>query len=269
MDHSVVLDNVVRWAEGDSNVRAVVLEGSLARDDPSVDSLSDLDIRLYVTNPEPLLSECSWYEHFGEVLVVEALANPAWYPTRLVYYIDGKIDFMIAPAASLDERERFGRQVRVLLDKDALTATIAQGSPPAVRLPDETTFLVTVNEFYAAALMYARMLVRDEPIKAKFRDWDMKTRLVAMIEWDHVARYGVGSEVRPFGSQFRRWADPGVADDLAHCWSGGLDPSIPALMATVELFRVTSDRVALATQSDSFAADAVIHEIERILASDA
>src|SRR5689334_10855702 len=125
MDHVAVLDNVVRWADGDANVRVVVLEGSLARNDASIDALSDLDIRLYVTQPERLLHTHDWYAQFGDVLVVEALENPGWYPTRLVYYVDGKIDFMIAPAASLVDRQRFGRKVRVLVDKDALTGTIA------------------------------------------------------------------------------------------------------------------------------------------------
>jgi aminoglycoside 6-adenylyltransferase len=269
VDHAVVLDSVLRWADADSNVRAVVLEGSPARNDASIDAWSDLDLRLYVAEPERLLHTSDWYEQFGEVLVVEALANPGWYPTRLVYYVDGKIDFMIAPVASLVERERFGRQVRVLLDKDALTATIAQGNPPTVSLPDEATYLVCVNEFYAAALMYARMLVRDEPIKAKYRDWDMKTRLVTMIEWDHVARYGAERGVRPRGGGFRRWADPEVAQELENSWSGGLDPSKPALMATVELFRTTSDRVARAIRHDEFDAAPVICEIQRILSSDA
>ena len=168
------LRGVVEWAESDPNVRVVVLEGSVARGDPSVDEWSDLDVRLYVVDAEQLLSDRRWFEQFGEVLVVEALANLGWHPTRLVYYVDGKIDFMIAPTAALERRDRFGRHVRVLVDKDALTVGIAQGEPAHVSLPDETAFLACVNEFYAAALMHARMLVRDEPIKAKFRDWDMK-----------------------------------------------------------------------------------------------
>lgn len=81
VDHASVLSSVVRWAESDANVQVVVLEGSLARDDPSsVDRLSDLDIRLYVKSPEPL--------------------------ARLVYYVDGKVDFMIAPVGSLVARAR-------------------------------------------------------------------------------------------------------------------------------------------------------------------
>jgi len=39
----------------------------------------------------------------------------------------------------------------VLVDKDALTASIAQGERPRLVLPDAATFLTVVNEFYAAA----------------------------------------------------------------------------------------------------------------------
>ena len=208
MDHAAVLARVVEWAESDPNVRVVVLEGSVARGDASVDEWSDLDVRLYVVDAEQLLTDRRWFEQFGEVLVVEALANPGWHPTRLVYYVDGKIDFMIAPTTALERRDRFGRHVRVLVDKDALTVGIAQGEPAYVSLPDETTFLTCVNEFYAAALMHARMLVRDEPIKAKFRDWDMKTRLFTMIAWAHVARYGDDRDVRPFGAGLPQLGGP-------------------------------------------------------------
>jgi aminoglycoside 6-adenylyltransferase len=264
VDHTAVLHKVVLWATGDENVRAVVLEGSLARDDGTVDELSDLDIRLYVTEPEMLLHSRDWFEQFGDVLVVEALANPGWYPTRLVYYVDGKVDFVIARASSLADKQRFGRQVRVLVDKDRLTASITQGNSASPSLPDEDRYLTCVNEFYAAALMYARTLVRDEPIKAKYRDWDMKTRLFAMIEWDHVARYGPDRNVRPLGAHFHVWADADVVDQLDRCWSAGLAPSLDALSSTVSLFRTTSDRVAREVGLPEFDASAVIGEINRI-----
>ncbi len=260
-----MLGSVVRWAESNSNVRVVVLEGSVARDDPAVDAWSDLDVRLYVADPQPLLQSRDWYERFGEVLVVEALSNPGWYPTRLVYYVDAKIDFLIAPAASLAGRARFGRQVRVLIDKDGLTAGIAQGHAVSVALPDDATFAVAVNEFYAAALMHARMLARDEPVKAKYRDWDMKQRLFEMIAWDHLARYGRDRDVRPFGTHFREWADSEVVDALDGCWSGiGLEASRRAFAATVALFAATSAHVAITVGLHPFDDAPVIREVERI-----
>jgi aminoglycoside 6-adenylyltransferase len=265
VDHDAVLREVVQWVERDSNVRALVLEGSVGRGDVSVDEWSDLDVRLYVAEPRPLLERREWFEQFGEVLVVEALENPGWYPTRLVYYVDGKIDFMIAPLDALRDRRRFGRRVQVLVDKDGLTTAIEQGEPPSVTVPDAAEFLRCVNEFYAAALVCARMLVRDEPVKAKFRDWDMKTRLFEMIAWDHRARYGSARDVRPFGTSFRTWVDADVAEALDRCWSDlRVDASIRALHATVALFRTTGDRAASAIDLQPFAADAVVEEIARI-----
>src|SRR4051812_34995505 len=123
------------------------------------------------------------------------------------------------------------------------------------------TYLKCVNEFYAAALMYARMLVREEPIKAKYRDWDMKTRLFTMIEWDHAARYGSTRDVRPLGAHFYDWADQGVVDQLDRC-SAGLAPSHDALDATVSLFEATSARVARTVGLQEFVATAVIDDVE-------
>ncbi len=267
MNQIEVLQRVVRWAENESNVRAVVLEGSVARGDASVDEWSDLDVRLYVSEPEPLLRSDDWFAQFGEVLVVEALVNPGWHPTRLVYYVDGKIDFLIAPVSVLHGKRRFGRRVRVVVDKDNLTTTVAQGDAAPVRLPDDDAYARCVNEFYAAALMYARMVVRDEPIKAKYRDWDMKTRLLDTIAWDHLARHGEERGVRPLGAHFREWADPDIVRELDGCWSGGLAPSPETLTNTVSLFKTTSERVSAAIGLVRFNAAPVLDEIRRILAT--
>jgi aminoglycoside 6-adenylyltransferase len=84
------------WTSGDENIRLAVLTGSLAPGADAADELSDIDFELYVLNPRPLLDRRDWYKRFGQVLVVEELENPDWHPTRLIYYVDGKIDFMIA-----------------------------------------------------------------------------------------------------------------------------------------------------------------------------
>jgi aminoglycoside 6-adenylyltransferase len=97
MDQMTVLQQVIAWARREDTVRVVVLTGSVARGEGAFDEWSDLDIELYVSNPSALLDHDTWYEQFGEVLVVEALENPGWHPTPLVYYADGKIDFIIAP----------------------------------------------------------------------------------------------------------------------------------------------------------------------------
>ena len=117
MDQKRVLDDVVAWATEDPNIRLLVVTGSFARGDH--DDLSDLDIELYVRETHSLLEESSWYERFGDVLVTEALENPEWHPTRLVYYVDGKFDFMIAPVLALAEGIAYDVSYLVMVDKDA------------------------------------------------------------------------------------------------------------------------------------------------------
>ena len=109
MDQARVLDDVVAWATDDLNVRLVVVTGSFALGDH--DELSDLDIELYVRETHPLLEETAWFERFGDVLVTEALENPDWHPTRLVYYVDGKIDFMIGACVGAIGRRRLRHPV--------------------------------------------------------------------------------------------------------------------------------------------------------------
>jgi aminoglycoside 6-adenylyltransferase len=261
-----VLADVLSWAQAEPNVRVVVLDGSLARDDGSIDEWSDLDLQLYVNDPAPLLEQRSWYAQFGEVLVVEALENSGWFPTRLVYYVDGKIDFMIASVAVLRDTQQYDRPMRVLIDKDGVSATIAGAPRTRVELPDAHEYDVCVNEFYAAALMEAKMLVRDEPIKAKVRDFDLKARLFEMIVWDHAARYGDERDVRPRGAEFRRWVDDDTEAGLRDCWSDtSTEAAANALGASIALFGTCSARLAHALGFESFANEAVLGEIGRIL----
>jgi aminoglycoside 6-adenylyltransferase len=140
-------------------------------------------------DPSALLDNTTWYTRFGEVLVVEALPNLGWHPTRLVYYVDGKIDFMIGPVAAL-ATTRYERRFQVLLHKDDIATRLALVPPVAVPAPTEDAFVRCIHWFYAAAIMCAKCIVRDEPWQAKHRDWDLKQELMRMIEWDHKARYG-------------------------------------------------------------------------------
>jgi predicted nucleotidyltransferase len=177
MDQKRVLDDVVAWATDDPNVRLLLVTGSFARGEH--DDLSDLDIELYVRETDPLLEESAWYERFGRVLVTEALENPDWHPTRLVYYVDGKIDFMVAPVLALAEGVSYDGPYLVLVDKDAranrLEPTVGVAPPSA------DDFRLCVNWFYAAALQYAKAVARDDPWPVKTRDADLKERLIHMI----------------------------------------------------------------------------------------
>jgi aminoglycoside 6-adenylyltransferase len=114
MDYSSALQAVVAWATADPNVRSVVLTGSAAAG--THHPLSDRDLELHVLDARPLEADDRWWDSLGEVLAVERLENGDDQPTRLVYYVGGKLDFTLVQVG--EKRGRYDRPFRVLLDKD-------------------------------------------------------------------------------------------------------------------------------------------------------
>jgi aminoglycoside 6-adenylyltransferase len=91
---------------------------------------------------------------------------------------------------SRQRNEGYTRPYRVLVDKDGLSHHLHLTSDPKACPPTAAEFATSINWFYAAALMCAKCIVRDEPWMAKVRDWDLKTELLQMIVWDHTSRHG-------------------------------------------------------------------------------
>jgi aminoglycoside 6-adenylyltransferase len=265
MDHVRVLEQIVAWATADDNIRVVVLTGSAAIGPEHVHPLSDLDVELYVTRPATLLDHDAWYAQFGEILVVEALPNPGWHPTRLVYYVNGKIDFMVGPVGAL-ATAKYARPFRVLLEKDHTTDTLPAAPPLTTLPPDAASFLECVHWFYAAALMCAKCVVRDEPWQAKVRDWDLKRELIRMIEWDHKARHGWSYDTWTRGKRLKQWIDADVLAALDSCWAGfGGSETAQAMLASVELFESLRTRTAQLIELPAFDARSVRAEVTAIL----
>jgi aminoglycoside 6-adenylyltransferase len=266
VDHEQVISEVVAWATEEENIRLVVLVGSVGRGDAGVDELSDLDVQLYVTDPERLLADPTWHRRFGDVLVVENLPNPGWYPTRLAYYVDGKIDFILTPVADVGV-DIYDEPFRVLLDKDQVAGRLPL-DPAEHPIPDEAEFSECVNWFYAAAIMGARCVVRNEPWLAKVRDWDAKQELLKMIEWDHRARYGPDFHTWFLGKHLEQWVDSDVREALERCWGAFPVSDVgAALTATVELFDRLVWRTADALGLARPPIDAPRAEVVRILAA--
>jgi aminoglycoside 6-adenylyltransferase len=265
VDTEHLLADIVEWTTFEPNVRVAVLTGSTTGQQQNRDRLSDLDIELYVRNPAPLLENTTWWERFGEVLAVESLSNPGWHPTRLVYYVGGKVDFAIAPTRALATAIHT-RPFEVLVDKDRLASGLSPVASADNGRPSVAAFMECVNWFYAAALMCAKCVVRDEPWMAKFRDWDLKCQLLRMIEWDHKARYGWSYDTWFNGKHLNRWLDLDVREALEACWSGFAVSETPAsLLASFELFDRLTTRTAGAVGVTPPDAAAVRSEVISIL----
>jgi aminoglycoside 6-adenylyltransferase len=265
MDPERSLAQLVSWASQQPAIRVVLLKGSRARGPEAVDALSDLDVELYVDHPSGFLDDDSWYEQFGEVLVVEALANPGWHPTRLVYYVGGKIDFMIAPLDALPTHP-LSHPFQILVDKDRLATELRTVPPGDHARPELADFDRCNHWFYAASIMGAKAIARAEPWQAKMRDWDAKQSLLKMIEWDHKARYGWSYATEHGGKQIEQWMDNHLRARLDECWAAfPLDDTTKALLASLDLFDELSNRTAAALGFTAFDVASIRAEITAIL----
>jgi aminoglycoside 6-adenylyltransferase len=261
MDYRQALDAIVEWARGESNVRAVVLTGSAAAN--SQHPLSDRDVELHVQETAPLEAADDWWASLGQVLAVERLANADGQPTRLIYYIGGKLDFTLVSVD--DVRGEYDRPFSVLLDKDSAAAQFRRvdRTPEA---PDQVLFDECCNWAAAAALMTAKAIVRDEPWSVVLRDSDFKAELLRMIEWDHTLRHGATRDVRYLGTRMRQWMDNDVQDRLSACWATFGGDSQGALLASLDLYQELASRVAARAGLADFHHLAIRHEVDRILA---
>ena len=264
MDRSQAIDQLLAWAAHDDNIRAVVATGSFAGG--TMDPYSDLDIELYVDEPAHLLDQNEWYRQFGSVLVVEALENEGWNPTRLVYYAGGKIDFTIIATSLLQRGVEFVRPFRVLLDKDSRGEAFQSVPLPATQPPTGEEFLARVNQFYAALIMWAKQLARGDVWAAKIRDWESKEQLLRILEWDHKSRRGWSYDTWHLGIRMQEWVDPGLLPALAATWcSADAEESRQAIRSSLAIFDALSSRTAQVLGYPQFDSTSVRDEVEQLL----
>ncbi|TIW93436.1 MAG: adenylyltransferase [Mesorhizobium sp.] len=263
MNYDSILGSLATWAENIDNVRCIVLTGSAASG--AAHALSDRDLEIHARDTAILESDDSWWESFGEVLAVERLENGNGQSTRLVYYVGGKLDFTLVDIG--DERGVYDRPFTVLLDKDGESADF-RTVPRLLLPPDQEAFDECANWAYAAALMTAKAIVRDEPWSAKFRDNDLKVELLRMIEWDQIVRSNGKRDVRYLGTRMRQWMDSDIQQKLEECWAHlDLSDSQRALYASLSLFSELASRTAKSTGLTDFHHASIRLEIDRILAT--
>lgn len=254
-----VLDRIVAWGDRQTDIRALVMTGSRAREDGSADGLSDYDIEVFTTDRATYESDSGWIGELGEVWVCLALPvrEEDGYLMRLVVFEGGlNVDFGIAPLDVLADtvagrqlNDLYERGYRVLLDKDGLAAQLVEPAyeGPLQLPPAEEEFRAAVEEFWFEAFHIPKLLQRNDLWVAKLRDWTMKQRLLEMIEWHATATKGERHDVWHIGKRMADWTTPEVWERL-HGVFGRFDAAdgLRALHATVELYRDLARETATA-----------------------
>ncbi|HEU4456329.1 MAG TPA: aminoglycoside 6-adenylyltransferase [Longimicrobium sp.] len=255
-----VLGRIVRWAETEELVRAVVLTSTRAAPDARTDPFSDYDVVLYVADLAPFAGGTEWLGCVGPVLVSwpdEGVAGGLPFHMRLVIYEDEtKVDFTIAPVERLRDIARSGVLpdaldvgYRVLLDRDGANAalpapTFTAHIPPR---PTQEDFSALVEEFWFETTYVAKNLWRGELLPARHSlETVMKLDLLRrVLEWRVEMDHGWSLRPGAYGRGLRRHLDAATWAELEATF-GGADAAAgwESLFRTTALFRRVAMEVA-------------------------
>ena len=210
------LDEVAAWAKGQVDVGAVLLVGSQARIDTHADALSDVDLALFVDDPERYLCDAAWVRSFGEpLLTFQEPTAVGGFEERRVLFRDGlEVDFSILPAVVAkapppEAQAVLDRGFSILYDGIGLTALAPAAVTPAPR-PTQERLNQLSNDFWYHVLWGAKKLRRGELLLAKqVCDCYLSERVVELVRWRAQA------EDTWHGYRFfERWADDGTPEAL-------------------------------------------------------
>lgn len=220
MNYQSLEKAICSWAGEQEDIRSVVRIGSRARKRHPADSWSDLDLILFVDDPQIYAGDPSWLFQFGEIWLytgkITGIGDPEW----LVLYETGlKVDFLLAPVTgSLPEMlygKKYGfvtsRGVQILLDKNGLSSRdLAQDAYPSKgQKAGQAEFTAAINQFWLTAYRVANMLRRDELWRAKdLIDGELRRLLLHFLEWQAKAAHGDSYEVWHDGRYLKEWLDP-------------------------------------------------------------
>ncbi len=256
-----LLDRIVDWARKNNDVRAAILVGSHAGKHLT-DEFSDYDVAMYVADQDQYAHDHSWLGEIGEVWLClkdtgrgEADLFPVHY--RLTIFAPGtRVDFSIYSVGMLNKvvtqspppgPNLYTLGYRVLVDKDEKTKGMA---PPFSRpfvheKPSEDSYRQVVEDFWHEAHTTAKYLARGDLWSAKFRDWNTKKLLLAMIEWHAHAKHGWKHDTAHAGKRMRSWVDSEVWQALHSVFAHfDAEDSWNALFSTIELFREMAGETA-------------------------
>ena len=188
-DRLKVLAEILDFAKNNDNIRAVVLQGSLANPVDRVDLLSDLDPLFYVKDVKEFIEDDKWLNKFGVIISrlydEWKLEDNLKSYIRMVIYEDGlKVDFGIAPIEAIKNINDL-MFYKVLLDKDNLIkpSNITTEEKFYPNKPTSWEYQKVVNDFFWDIAYIAKSLHREEMYFAKFIFENINKMIRKLLSW--------------------------------------------------------------------------------------
>ncbi len=246
-------EKILKIAQNDPRIRAVLLNGSRANPNVKPDPYQDYDIMWIVEDLPSFLDDRSWLSVFGKPFLQQfpddtaiGIAAPKLKEkvsyTILTIFEDGKrLDLTLFPKEKFDTHFEQDSLTKVWLDKDELFADIADSSDQDYHIPkpDQQQFDEVSNEFWWTITYAAKGLRRNELIYAK----DMLETVVRpifyrMFSWNIAYENQFSVNIGKSGKFARNYLDPALHEKILNTYSGA-DPenNWKALFLMADIFK--------------------------------
>jgi aminoglycoside 6-adenylyltransferase len=252
-----MFDLILRTAQEDARIRAVILNGSRANPNVPRDPFQDYDIVYIVTEMAPFVHNLAWIERFGPMMVMQLPDEMEGTDTAqlvsyayLMQFADGnRIDLTIYPLAHLAEMARDSLSV-LLLDKDGIIVPFPLPSerdylpqPPTAR-----QFFECCNEFWWVSPYVAKALWRNEIIYAKqLLEETLRPQLMKCLVWHVGSITEFAVSTGKAGKHFRRYLAPDEWELLLGTYADAeTEHTWETLLAMTTLFRGIATKLAAA-----------------------
>ncbi|WP_293946122.1 MULTISPECIES: AadS family aminoglycoside 6-adenylyltransferase [unclassified Sphingobacterium] len=229
------LQQIIDWAQNNTDIRAVLLTSSLVNPLAPVDELSDLDIELVFDDNTTYVANKNWLNNFGiPIAMIEEDESyfDSKHAMKMVLYADHtKVDFKLYSKPNFLEEvhqsplcEDWDIGYQVLLDKEGITEAIQKPSyrVSIIKKPTEQKFKQLLNDFWWDCTYVAKCLVRKDIFYAKFMsENNIRTDyMVPLIEWYIASQHDWNITTNKHGRLFKKYLTEQTWDKVTQTFSG-------------------------------------------------
>ena len=250
------MDLILRVAQSDERIRAVVLAGSRANPAVPKDQYQDYDVAYFVADVRPFYGNPAWVvERFGEPLIMqmpEAMRQPrggARFNYQMIFPDGNRVDLdfetEIANYIGPDE------PAVVLLDKDNGDGIVPPLPSPAdtayhIKPPSALDYYSCCNDFWWCLNNVAKGIARDElPYMMSMLNEVVRSELHDMMAWHVGIRHGFDLSVGKNGKYFKRYLPSALYAQYVDTYSGAEREAVWAsVFIMCDLFHTLATDVA-------------------------
>lgn len=229
------LRKIIDWANGNEDIRAVILTSSLVNPLAPVDDFSDLDVELIFEDNQAYIADRKWLNLFGKPISMieedESCFNGIHAMKMVLYEDTVKVDFKLYRKSSFLQEiqyeelpEDWDIGYKILLDKDGITQNM---KPPThlvsiIKKPDEKDFTKLITDFWWDCAYVAKCLARGDIFYAKFMSENIiRTEyLVPLLEWHIANQHNWDITTNKHGRLFKKYLSQDLWSKTEQTFSG-------------------------------------------------